>query len=76
MELRPDAVMIGSIFREHSQAFLEDAPDFGSAAVVLGGAGFSPADSIRLPNAVVHEGPLSGLPATLEHALQVRDDVG
>lgn len=75
-ELRPDTVMIGSMFREHSQAFLGDAPDLGAAAVVLGGSGFSAADAARLPNAVVHQGPLSGLAATLDHALQVRDGVG
>ena len=75
-ELRPDAVMVGSMFREHSQAFLADAPDLGSAAVLLGGAGFAAEDATRLPNAVVHEGPLSGLAATLDRALTVRDGVG
>jgi MerR family transcriptional regulator, light-induced transcriptional regulator len=75
-ELRPDAVMIGSMFREHSQAFLADTPDFGSAAVVLGGAGFSAEDATRLPNAVVHVGPLSSLADTFEHAMRARDGVG
>lgn len=76
MELRPDTVMIGATFQEHSQAFLADAPDFGAAAVVLGGSGFSADDAARLPNAVVHEGPLSGLATTLERALRGRDGVG
>lgn len=75
-ELRPDVVMIGSMFPQHSQAFLAEAPDFGRSAVVLGGTGFCAEDATRLPNAVVHQGPLSELQGTLERALQVRDDVG
>lgn len=75
-ELRPDTVMIGSMFREHSRAFLADTPDLGTAAVVLGGAGFSADDAALLPNAVVHQGPLSDLAATLDRALQARDGVG
>ena len=75
-ELRPDVVMIGSMFREHGQAFLDGAPDLRPAAVVLGGAGFSTEDAARLPNAVVHLGSLSELPETLNRALKVGDDVG
>ncbi len=75
-QLRPDVAMIGSMFRIHSEAFLQDRPDLGNAGVVLGGSGFWPEDAARLSNAVVHTGPLKDLPATLDRALAVRDDVG
>jgi len=69
MQLDPDLVLIGSIFRSHAEQLLAEAPRFGRAAVVLGGPGFVPGDAAAIPGAVVHEGPIEGLPATLERAL-------
>lgn len=74
-ELRPAVVMIGSMFREHSEAFLQDAPDLGGIPVVLGGQGFTAADAQRLTAAVVHTGTMAELPTTLQRALAARDDV-
>lgn len=71
-DLRPDVVLVGAVFREHAERFLADRPDLGSAAVVLGGAGFLPDDAATMPGAVVHDGPVSGMPATLERALVAR----
>lgn len=67
--LRPNVVLIGAMHREHAEAFLEDRPQFGGAAVVLGGTGFIPSDASRLRHAVVHQGPIREFPATLERAL-------
>jgi MerR family transcriptional regulator, light-induced transcriptional regulator len=71
-QLRPKVVLIGAMHRAHADAFLSDHPDLGGAAVVLGGTGFIPADAERLRNAVVHQGPISELSATLERALSAR----
>jgi MerR family transcriptional regulator, light-induced transcriptional regulator len=75
-ELRPDVVLIGAMFREHAERYLADAPDLAGAALTLGGAGFTPADAARLPDAVVHEGPLVEVVASLERALEARDRAG
>ena len=72
VDLRPDVVLIGAVFREHAQRFLDERPDLGSAAVVLGGTGFVPDDADALPGAVVHEGPISGIPASLDRAIVAR----
>ena len=72
MELDPDVVLIGSIFRSHAEQFLAESPSFGRAAVVLGGPGFVPGDASTIPGAVVHEGPVEELAATLERALATR----
>lgn len=71
-QLDPQIVLVGSVFRSHAEAFLADRPDFGRAAVVLGGPGFVPSDADRLRQALLHQGPLRGLPATLERALSLR----
>ncbi len=75
-DLRPDVVLIGSMHRQHAEAFLEDDPHFGAAAVVLGGHGFIPGDANRLRNAVVHQGPIRELASTLERALSARESSG
>ncbi len=75
-ELRPEAVLIGSMHRAHATAFLDEAPRFGTAAVVLGGPGFIPDDAGRLRNAVVHQGPIRELASTLERALSAREGLG
>lgn len=74
-QLRPQTVLIAALFRSHADAFLADEPNFGDAAIVLGGPGFVAADTQRLANGVLHEGPLSGLPATLERAMSTRHRV-
>ncbi len=71
VQLGPEVVLVGAVFPTHAQAFLADRPDFGSAGVVIGGPGFSPRDTQRLTNAVLHEGDIADLPATLERALAV-----
>jgi MerR family transcriptional regulator, light-induced transcriptional regulator len=71
-ELAPHAVLVGAVFREHGEAFLEDRPSLGTVAVVLGGSGFVPGDARRLAHGVVHEGTMAGLAATLERALVTR----
>jgi MerR family transcriptional regulator, light-induced transcriptional regulator len=67
--LRPDVVLIGAMHREHAEAFLADRPRFDGAAIVLGGTGFIPSDGSRLQAAVVHQGPISEFPSTLERAI-------
>jgi MerR family transcriptional regulator, light-induced transcriptional regulator len=67
--LRPDVVLIGAMHREHAEAFLADRPRFDGAAIVLGGTGFIPSDGSRLRAAVVHQGPISEFPSTLERAI-------
>lgn len=67
--LRPDVVLIGALHREHAEAFIDDQPRFGGAAVVLGGTGFIPSDTSRLRHAVVHQGPIREFASTLERAL-------
>jgi MerR family transcriptional regulator, light-induced transcriptional regulator len=67
--LQPDVVLIGAMHREHAEAFLADRPRFHGAAIVLGGTGFIPSDGSRLRAAVVHQGPISEFPSTLERAI-------
>ncbi len=74
-DLRPDVVLIGALFREHAERFLADRPDLGAAAVVLGGTGFLPDDAAALPGAVVHDGPISDIPASLDRAIIARGAV-
>ena len=71
-DLAPQVVLVGAVFRSHAQAFLADDPALGSCGVVLGGEGFVAADLERLPHAVLHQGPISRIPATLEQALTAR----
>jgi MerR family transcriptional regulator, light-induced transcriptional regulator len=71
-ELRPDVVLIGSLNRERATAFLDAPPAIPDTPLVLGGVGFVPEDAARLPGAVVHQGAISGLPATLSQALSRR----
>jgi MerR family transcriptional regulator, light-induced transcriptional regulator len=72
-DLDPDVVLIGAMFRRHAEAFLSDRAAFRRAAIVLGGPGFTPEDSARLRNAVVHQGPIRELSSTLERAMAARD---
>ena len=71
-DLRPNVVLIGALFREHAQRLLGERPDLGSAGVVLGGAGFLPDDAATWPGAVVHDGPISDIPASLDRAIVAR----
>jgi MerR family transcriptional regulator, light-induced transcriptional regulator len=71
-ELRPDLVLIGSQLRGRATAFLDDPPVLLGTPIVLGGVGFEPQDAVRLPGAVVHQGTISELPATLARALTPR----
>jgi MerR family transcriptional regulator, light-induced transcriptional regulator len=68
-ELRPDVVLIGSLDRERATAFLDTPPAIRDTPIVLGGIGFVAEDAGRLPGAVVHQGAISELPATLARAL-------
>ncbi len=72
VELAPQVVMIGAVFRHHAEAFLDDRPDLGTVGVVLGGEGFVARDTDRLANAVLHLGGITELPATLERAFAMR----
>ncbi|MFA9443809.1 MerR family transcriptional regulator [Egicoccus sp. AB-alg6-2] len=74
-ELDPEVVLVGAVFREHAEAFLAGGPAFVRAGVVLGGSGFVPADTARLPGAVVHRGALTEIPASLDRAVAARHDV-
>jgi MerR family transcriptional regulator, light-induced transcriptional regulator len=71
-ELSPHVVLVGAVFREHAEAFLDDRPSLGGAAVVLGGGGFASQDVTRLPGAILHEGTMRGVAATLARALRAR----
>ncbi|WP_052665266.1 MerR family transcriptional regulator [Nitriliruptor alkaliphilus] len=71
-ELDPDVIVIGAIFRDQAEAFLADRPTFDRAALVVGGAGFVPADTARLRHAVLHEGDIRTVAATLERAVAAR----
>jgi MerR family transcriptional regulator, light-induced transcriptional regulator len=75
-ELSPHAVMVGAVFREHGEAFLDDRPSLGTAAVVLGGSGFVISDVGRLAHAVVHQGAMDELATTLDRALVARSGTG
>lgn len=75
-QLRPDAVLVGAMFREHADSFLADRPSFAGAAVVLGGPGFALADTGRLQRTVLHEGGIRDLPSSLERAVTGVSGVG
>ncbi len=75
-QLRPTAVLIASMFREYAESFLADRPSFAAGAVVLGGPGFAPADALRLPGAIVHQGAIRELADTLEQAAAGSSGVG
>ncbi len=68
-DLRPDVVLIGAVSRDPAEAWLAAAPDFGVAAVVLGGEGFTTDDVGRIPNALRHTGSIRDLADVLERAL-------
>jgi DNA-binding transcriptional MerR regulator/methylmalonyl-CoA mutase cobalamin-binding subunit len=74
-DLRPTVVLIGAMHRAHADAFLQDRPRFDGSAVVLGGTGFNPSDAARLADAIVHQGPIRELAATLERAMSGRRQV-
>jgi MerR family transcriptional regulator, light-induced transcriptional regulator len=74
-ELRPDVVLVGSLDRRQAQAFLAELPRLPGTALVFGGAGFRPEDATRHPAALVHAGPISGLPDTLARAVAARSEV-
>jgi MerR family transcriptional regulator, light-induced transcriptional regulator len=71
-ELDPEVVIVGALFREQAESFLADRPSFGRAAVVLGGVGFSAEHPARLPHAVLHEGAISDVAASLDRAVAAR----
>lgn len=75
-QLRPDVVLIGSVFREYAESFLADRPAFTGAGVVLGGPAFQLEDAARLPRAVVHQGSIRELPRSLERAASGASGVG
>ncbi len=75
-QLRPTVVMVASMFREYAESFLADRPSFSTGAVVLGGPGFAPADAMRLPGAIVHQGAIRDLAETLEQAAAGSSGVG
>lgn len=70
-ELRPTVVVIGGVTREHAEPLVASPPDVGGRAIVFGGPGFEPADGQRGRRIIVHEGPLQGLPDTLERAREI-----
>lgn len=71
-DLDPEVVLVGALFRDQAEAFLDDRPSFPRAAVVLGGVGFAAADAERLPHAVVHEGAIRTVTASMERAVTAR----
>ena len=71
-DLAPQIVLIGAVFRTHARSFLDDGPELGNCGVVLGGEGFLAEDLEQLPHAVLHQGTISEIPATLERALAAR----
>lgn len=75
IDLDPDVVLVGSMFRSHAEEFLAAEPRFARAGVVLGGPGFLPSDASRIPGSVVHQGPIRELASTLERALSSRGDI-
>lgn len=74
-ELRPEVVLVGSPDRRQAQAFLTGLPRLSGTALVLGGAGFRTEDAAGHPAAVVHTGPIGGLPDTLSRAVTAASDV-
>jgi MerR family transcriptional regulator, light-induced transcriptional regulator len=73
VDLAPQVVLVGAVFRTHALAFLDDRPSLGRCGVVLGGEGFVGEDVERLPTAVLHDGPIRDTPASMERALEARD---
>lgn len=75
-QLRPSVVMLAAVWREVAEAVLAAPPRLDGAGLVLGGAGFEPADVDRLAlpaaRAVVHRGGYRDLPATLERGANGR----
>lgn len=76
VQLRPTAVLIASMFREYAESFLADRPSIPTGGIVLAGPAFAPADTARLPNAVVHQGAIRDLAATLDEAIAGSSGVG
>jgi MerR family transcriptional regulator, light-induced transcriptional regulator len=72
VELDPEVVLIGAVFREQAANFLADRPEFGRAATVLGGSGFIPSDASRVRHGVVHQGNIREVAATFERAIAAR----
>ncbi len=68
--LQPHVVLIGAVFREHAEAFLDEYSPADTTALVLGGDGFDPADALRFERTSVHDGPMRDLPATLQQAVE------
>jgi hypothetical protein len=60
------------VFRTHAEAFLDDRPSIGPAALVLGGGGFEVDDTARVPHAVLHTGGMGTVAATLDRAMASR----
>jgi MerR family transcriptional regulator, light-induced transcriptional regulator len=75
-ELGADAVLVGAIFRTHAEEFLDDPPALAGTPVVLGGEGFRSEDASRLPNALVHTGPISSVAGLLERAARGAFEAG
>lgn len=71
-ELDPEVVLVGAVTRGQAEAFLADRPVFRRAAVVLGGEGFLASDAGRLHHAVVHEGVIREVAATIDRAVLAR----
>ncbi|MEX0868075.1 MAG: MerR family transcriptional regulator [Nitriliruptoraceae bacterium] len=69
--LQPQVVLIGTVFRDHAESFLDQVGDLGATGMVLGGRGFVLEDQQRVPHAIVHTGPMRDLPATLNRAAQL-----
>lgn len=69
LELRPQVVLLGAVFREHALELLSDEPDLRPAGVVLGGPGFAPEDLVRLGTGRYHDAPMSELPETMRRSM-------
>lgn len=69
--LGADAMLIGALHRQHATSFLDELAPLGSIAVVLGGAGFEPDDADRVAG-ILHQGPISTVPDSLDRALRRR----
>lgn len=74
-ELDPDVVLVGALFREHAEAFLEGPVQFVRAGLVLGGVGFLASDASLVAGAVVHDGPMRELPESLTRAVAAKGSV-
>lgn len=71
-ELDPAVVLVGAVTRAQAEAFLADRPTFDRAAVVLGGEGFRASDAGRVAHAVIHEGVIREVAATIDRAIAAR----